>query len=80
LKHAGRAPTAITVRYDRDGLDLEIVNARARAGDRRDLGGSGHGIEGMRERVALHHGSLDVGPRPDGGFRVHAHLLRTSGT
>jgi signal transduction histidine kinase len=80
LKHAGPAPTAITVRYDRDGLDLEIVNARARAGDRRDLGGSGHGIEGMRERVALHHGSLDVGPRPDGGYRVHAHLLRTSGT
>lgn len=80
LKHAGPAPTAITVRYDRDGLDLEIVNARARAGGRRNLGGSGHGIEGMRERVALHHGSLDVGPRPDGGFRVHAHLLRTSGT
>ncbi len=28
----------------------------------------------MRERVALYHGSLSVGPRPDGGFRVFARL------
>jgi signal transduction histidine kinase len=80
LKHAGPAPTAVTVRYEREGLDLEIVNACPRVTGRRDLGGSGHGIVGMRERVALHQGSLDIGPRPDGGFRVHAHLGRASST
>ena len=35
---------------------------------------AGHGIPGMSERVALYGGSLDVGPRVDGGFRVRAVL------
>jgi signal transduction histidine kinase len=45
-------------------------------GDRPDgLGRSaGHGIVGMRERALLLGGTLDVGPRPGGGFRVVAHL------
>jgi signal transduction histidine kinase len=32
----------------------------------------GHGLVGMRERVAVYGGSLDVGPAPEGGFRVDA--------
>ncbi|HEV8164017.1 MAG TPA: hypothetical protein VGR74_06155, partial [Actinomycetota bacterium] len=35
---------------------------------------AGHGIPGMRERVALYGGTLDAGPLPGGGFRVAAHL------
>jgi signal transduction histidine kinase len=38
------------------------------------LPGSGHGLVGMRERTQLLGGSLDVGPRADGGFRVRALL------
>jgi signal transduction histidine kinase len=34
--------------------------------------GSGMGHIGMRERIALHDGHLEVGPRPDGGYRVRA--------
>jgi signal transduction histidine kinase len=34
--------------------------------------GSGHGIIGMRERVAVFSGQFTAGPRPDGGFRVRA--------
>jgi signal transduction histidine kinase len=37
--------------------------------------GSGHGIAGMRERVAEFGGQLEAGLRPDGGFRVFARLL-----
>jgi signal transduction histidine kinase len=37
-------------------------------------GGSGFGLFGMRERVALFGGSLHTGPEPDGGFRVAATL------
>jgi signal transduction histidine kinase len=38
------------------------------------VGGTGHGLVGMRERVRLVGGSLDTGPLPDGGFRVTAQL------
>ena len=34
--------------------------------------GGGHGLIGMRERVRLHGGHLRAGPRPGGGFAVHA--------
>jgi signal transduction histidine kinase len=37
-------------------------------------GGSGHGLAGMRERVALLGGTLSAGPSPDGGFIVSAVL------
>ncbi len=36
--------------------------------------GSGHGLRGMRERVAALGGSFEAGPRPDGGWRVAASL------
>jgi signal transduction histidine kinase len=35
---------------------------------------SGFGLTGMRERVALFGGTIDVGPQPDGGFRLQATL------
>ena len=34
----------------------------------------GHGLIGMRERVALFRGLFEAGPRPEGGFRVHARI------
>ena len=37
-------------------------------------GHRGHGIDGMRERAALHHGNLSAGPAPDGGWLVLAVL------
>ncbi|MFF2042474.1 sensor histidine kinase [Kitasatospora sp. NPDC058170] len=41
--------------------------------------GQGHGLIGMRERVGMVSGSLDVGPRPGGGFRIRAVLpLKTA--
>lgn len=37
-----------------------------------DSSASGHGLVGLRERIAVHGGEFDAGPRPGGGFRVRA--------
>ncbi|MEU8708357.1 histidine kinase [Streptomyces sp. NPDC048565] len=42
-----------------------------------EVGGTGHGLVGMRERVRIIGGSLDTGPLPAGGFRVAAQLPLT---
>lgn len=73
LKHAGAAATDVTVHYAPDDLRLEIVNAAGSPAVLPTRTG-GHGLVGMRERVQLHHGTLQAGPLPGGGFRVHAHL------
>ncbi|HEX3786009.1 MAG TPA: sensor histidine kinase [Pseudonocardiaceae bacterium] len=72
LKHA-TAPTEATVRlrYDDPVIELSITdNGSGGAKGGRTVGG--HGLTGMRERVALFDGTLDVGPTPAGGWRVHA--------
>jgi signal transduction histidine kinase len=72
LKHAGRAHAQVCVRYGPDSLELEIVDDGS-AGSERASGG-GHGLVGMRERVALYGGRLDAGRRDEGGYAVHVLL------
>ncbi|RZS33974.1 signal transduction histidine kinase [Herbihabitans rhizosphaerae] len=79
IKHA--APTTCTVTVTDSGgkLCIDVVDGGAAGhGPRRapDRGGStaGHGLIGMRERVALYGGTFDAGPSPDGGFAVSARL------
>jgi signal transduction histidine kinase len=78
LTNAARhgAPGPVTVRvHGTEELTIEVRNP---LGDRPSAGGGGRGIDGMRERVRLLGGALDVGP--DGGeWRVRARLPRTAG-
>ncbi|WP_431902086.1 sensor histidine kinase [Amycolatopsis thermoflava] len=76
LKHAGQGARAeVRVRRTENLVDVEIVDDGA--GKARelvpgpDLPG-GNGVIGMRERAHLFGGILQVGPRPGGGWRVHA--------
>jgi signal transduction histidine kinase len=78
LKHAGTVPTTVTLSFDSDALTVEVVNAGAHRGFMPAGYESGHGLEGMRERVALYDGELDAGPRPAGGFAVRATGTRRS--
>ena len=71
LKHAGHAHTAVRVRYGVDS-EIEIVDDGDTGAVEVDRGG--HGLVGMRERVALYGGTLDAGRRPAGGFAVHVLL------
>ncbi|GAB2838637.1 sensor histidine kinase [Actinocorallia aurea] len=72
LKHAGpHARAWVNLRYrDRDLL-VEISDDGRGVIDSA-AGGSGHGLVGMRERVALYGGELRIGPRTGGGFQVRA--------
>jgi len=80
LKHAGAdADPQVAVSYKRDGVDLEIVDSGLGAQATTD--GRGHGQRGMAERLSAHGGTIEVGPRGDKGYRVHAWLpLSASGS
>jgi signal transduction histidine kinase len=71
LKHAGPAHAWVAVRYAGQDVEIEVANdgSSESAGD-----GTGHGLVGMRERVALCGGELESGPRPGGGFKISARL------
>ncbi|MDQ1286756.1 MAG: hypothetical protein QG622_321 [Actinomycetota bacterium] len=74
LKHAGPAAHA-TVRVRRTATDLavEVLDDGRGAGAVPPApAGPGHGLMGMRERVATFGGTLSAGPRPGGGFAVRA--------
>lgn len=70
-RHAGLGATAdVRVRYDDDGVELEIVNSGRAVAQLRP----GLGQLGMRERAAASGGTLEVTPRPTGGLRVRARV------
>ena len=73
LKHAGPAATAfVQLTWEADAVVLTVSDDGRGAAARND--GSGTGITGMRERVALFGGTLNAGPRAGGGFLVRARL------
>jgi signal transduction histidine kinase len=72
LKHAGESHASVGVYYGADSLELEIVDDGA--GAQVPVASGGHGLVGMRERVALYGGRLDAGHRPSGGFAVRVLL------
>ena len=72
VKHAEDAAAEVLIRYRERALELHVVDDGHRRAT--SINGSGHGLIGMRERVALYGGTLETGPRDGGGYAVHALL------
>ena len=78
IKHAGATRADVVVRYRDVLVEVEVLDDGAATSARPGHDG-GNGLVGMRERVSVHGGTLEAGPRPDGGYRVRA-VLRGNGS
>ncbi|MET9497585.1 sensor histidine kinase [Streptomyces sp. NPDC006552] len=76
VRHSGSRRAEVRLRHT-PGLLTLTVDDEGPAGHV-DAGGSGNGLAGMRERAAALGGTIEAGPRPDGGFRVVAELPLTA--
>ncbi|MFF6772122.1 sensor histidine kinase [Streptomyces sp. NPDC012637] len=79
VRHAEAPSCQVTVFHGAGVLTLTVEDAGRGPRPDRLSPGSSFGLAGMRERVALLHGEFTAGPRPGGGFRVHARLPVPSG-
>ena len=76
IKHAGAASVCITVAHTPGAVELDISDdgcGPPGTGQGADRAG-GHGLIGMRERLALYGGELHAGARTGGGFQVTARI------
>jgi signal transduction histidine kinase len=71
VKHARASKAEVIVRYGDGQVEIEVTDDGL-GGPEAD--GGGHGLVGMRERVAVYGGELEAGPRPDGGYGLRARL------
>ncbi|BCJ47220.1 two-component sensor histidine kinase [Actinoplanes ianthinogenes] len=70
VKHAAGASATVLVEFGSDQLRLRITDTGGTS--RPAAGGGGHGLIGLRERLAVYGGTLTTGPRLTGGYRVDA--------
>lgn len=70
-RHSTARAAEVVLRYvgSGDAVEVEVLDRGTPRAARRD-GRPGYGLTGVRERVGLHGGECEIGPRPGGGFRV----------
>jgi len=76
-RHAHARKAAVVVRYVEDegrrAAEVEVTDdGRGRPGG--GSGSGGFGLTGIEERAAMHGGEVEIGPRPQGGFRVRVRI------
>jgi signal transduction histidine kinase len=71
IRHAGSAPARVRLSFGDSDLEVTVEDDGPGLAAGID---SGHGLLGMRERVALYGGELETGSVNGRGFRVHARL------
>ncbi|MEU5612265.1 sensor histidine kinase [Streptomyces sparsogenes] len=82
VRHSGSRTARVLLRYAPGALELRVDDDGPATADGlpRGMTGGGNGLVGMRERAAALGGTVAAGPRPDGGFRVHARLPLATAT
>jgi signal transduction histidine kinase len=73
VKHAAGASVTVTLAFGDDDLQVGIADTGGRPGTSAGTG-TGRGLLGLRERLAVYGGDLQAGPRLSGGYRVHARI------
>jgi signal transduction histidine kinase len=71
LRHANATKAHVTVRYGNGEVELVVADDGRAAGVTE---ADGHGLVGLRERVAVYGGELRAGPRRGGGYELRARL------
>jgi signal transduction histidine kinase len=79
VRHNGAVPAHVEVRITGSAVEVDVRNERAALPPAPPAEGTGTGLAGMRERVAVFDGQLETGPLPGGGFAVHAALPLRAG-
>jgi signal transduction histidine kinase len=75
LKYAHGSRTSVRVRHGEKEISVEVgTDGSGAAPASRGPGGSGRGLAGLRERVALLGGEFSAGRQADGGFVVRARI------
>lgn len=72
LRHAGPAEATVSLTYSDAELLIEVADNGA--GAPQNVSKDGHGLIGMRERVAAAGGTMQAGSAPGGGYLVSARL------
>ncbi len=80
-RHARAGSGEVVVRYmqacpdEPAAVEVEVIDdGRATDGPRNGTDSGGFGLTGIRERAAMHGGVCEIGPRPEGGFRVRVRI------
>jgi signal transduction histidine kinase len=74
IRHAAASRASVTIGYDAPGVYVHVIDDGTACPPPVAGGQRGHGIDGMRERAALHDGTVAAGPAPGGGWAVSATL------
>jgi signal transduction histidine kinase len=71
IKHAHGARAEVVIAYLSDAIELSV---RDHGRNGQPAGRGGHGLVGIRERVAVFNGTIEAGPLAEGGWRIRARL------
>jgi signal transduction histidine kinase len=74
LRHAPDSEVRVEISYVLGGVGLRVTNGASSSSLVQAATGTGHGLLGMRERVAMLGGEFRAGPTVDGGYEVVAFL------